>query len=156
MIDMIDGEQAYVIWEVQLKWSQDIPKDRCLLPAQIEGLPEGRMWDHAKWFAMPKTKVEDSLEEIARAVMEGQWSDIQDEGGFWNPSDPKIEATIVHQEVWCPNMFSHWTWDIGQSDEEALASFNRFAVRHNDKYCPEETRLIWHVYRDRDIITIGL
>lgn len=152
MIDMIDGEQAYVIWEVLLKWIQDNPAKGI----QIEDLPKSRRCNQVRWFAMPKTEVEDSLEAIALAVMEEQWPVIQKKEEIWSPSDPQLESTIVHQEVWCPNMFSHWTWDIGQSDGEAITSFNRFAVRRDDKYCPEETRLHLHVYRDRDIITIGL
>jgi len=47
-----------------------------------------------------------------------------------NPGDPIFTVALKYHESWCISWFEHWTFDVGQSDEEALASFQRYVDRH--------------------------
>lgn len=41
-----------------------------------------------------------------------------------------LEAEYRHHETWCVSWFQHWTFDVGQSDRDALVSFRRYVDRH--------------------------
>lgn len=57
-----------------------------------------------------------------------------------NPSEPEIEVTYDGEESWQISWFEHWTFDVGQTDREALDSFQRFVFRYADMqdYHPAE------------------
>ena len=46
-----------------------------------------------------------------------------------NPKDIEIDVNFVRYETWCLEWFCHFTFDDGCSDEEYLASFERFVRR---------------------------
>jgi len=62
--------------------------------------------------------------------------------------DMDITVSISHYEEWCCNWFSHYTFDVGQSDAEALSSFGSFVdrtMRYNRK------NQVRHVTKDGDV-----
>jgi len=53
-----------------------------------------------------------------------------------HPRDVGIEVKISHYEEWCCHWFNHYTFDLGLSDAEVLASFERYVwrmERHNQR-----------------------
>ena len=57
-----------------------------------------------------------------------------------SPVFDKVTITPTKFETWCLTWFNHWTYDIGQTDQEVLASFDRYVERvknHNRKICHE-------------------
>lgn len=42
----------------------------------------------------------------------------------------ELEAEFTHEETWVLSWFQHWTFDVGQTDQETLDSFQRFVDRH--------------------------
>lgn len=54
------------------------------------------------------------------------WAEYDRKGD--EPSEPVWIIEPVVRQTWCLRWFSHVTPDIGQSDEEVLASFERFVT----------------------------
>ena len=46
-----------------------------------------------------------------------------------NPADLSITVKFARCDVWCDGWFSHWTFDVGMSDQGVLASFDRYVER---------------------------
>jgi len=129
LAELFDGENAYPIYQVELKWSQDIPADR---PTdrftRTDGLPEGRMWNGHGWSMMPAERTsENELLGDARDQMTNAFGGEKYKGT--NPAD--LEATIKFQrwETWCLSWFAHWTWDTGLDDIQVLDSFRNYVWR---------------------------
>lgn len=53
--------------------------------------------------------------------------------GERNPGPPEVMVTRLPDESWMVSWFEHWTFDVGQTDREALDSFERF-VRRYERY----------------------
>ena len=61
---------------------------------------------------------------------------------------------LIRREVWCDGWFSHYSFDVGMSDHEVLASFERYVERVLRSDLPEienggrlmgaEDRWRWH------------
>lgn len=131
----IDGEQAYPIYVFDAYWLQD-PTENC--PADT---PEGKSKNHTNFYVMFK---EEQTPEQLKAYMEDWWEhykikqkeraedpDVPELGnkfpGLVEP--PIMSAKLARHETWCLTWFSHYTFDVGQTDEQALASFEKFVSR---------------------------
>lgn len=134
MEHLINGERAYPIYRFTAKWSQDGVQDP-QYPNWHKGLPVGRVWDSSSWFQMYK---EEQPQELLDAEIK-EWFEeykikkgnmgIHGERQINNPADVELRVEFVEYETWVGTHFQHQTFDIGQSDGEALASFERFVQR---------------------------
>ena len=123
--DLKSGEKAYPIYSISAKWSEDQPIEPH--PASwCEGLPEGRFWNRTGWSTM--YSAERSPDEI-KAEATNWWPKYIVDKKISNPSDLEITIKLVHWEVWCEGWFSHWTFDVGMSDSDVIASFGRYVDR---------------------------
>ena len=122
----IEGEQAYPIYSFAAKWIEDGDHD----PKYIwmhEGLPEGRIWNTTvEQYCMFRQEMTPSeLHHEADQL----WTKYIEARAEKHPSDWIVTVLFVRYETWCGSWFQHWTFDVGQSDKEALASFGRFVCR---------------------------
>ena len=120
----IDGEQAYPIWRISARWSHE-GEHRPDCPKWHENLPEGRVWDATSFYKMFREEVTVSVVEATAR----EWWLYPNEKKGDKPADPVIILSFLRHETWCLSWFQHWTFDVGQSDEEALSSFSRFVDR---------------------------
>lgn len=120
-------ENIYPIYSVTARWAMDDSRrDPTDAPYWHEGLPEGRIWNGTSYSTMLQAP---DLQRVEREAHEW-WEHYEKKGA--NPSELKLTVAFVRNEAWCSGWFSHWTFDTGQSDEEVLASFERFVCRMED------------------------
>lgn len=99
------------------------------------------------WHVMKREEVtEDDLHQEAEKALSRiveTWNQGRDERGAPRMEDARVVSTEVkglRWETWCLDWFSHWTWDTGQTDRQALASFTRYVNRYRhmqDHFSPE-------------------
>lgn len=130
------AEKAYPIYAVSARWIQDGEHDPAY-PRSHEGLPEGRIWNSTGYSAMLR---EPDLEKVHADALEWWRKYASDKTEtIRNPELTSLEVKFVRNETWCGGHFSHWTFDTGQSGEEALASFERFVCRM-ENFIQRETK----------------
>lgn len=118
--------KTYPIYAIAVDWIQN-GEHRPEYPNWHKGLKIGRIRNNTNFSRM--YQVNKSMTELLLETK--QWwkkykkEKLQDK----NPSRPKISIKFVENEVWCPIWFSHWTFDVGQTDQEALDSFQEFIDR---------------------------
>ncbi len=123
----IEGERAYPIYTVNVRWTQDGEHDE-KYPNWYKGLRAGRMWN--------------SIGSTSMYLIDPGPADVLVEAKKWwkkykaeklnskNPGRPKFTITGPKYETWCLTRFQHWTFDDGLSDQEYLASFERYVRRY--------------------------
>lgn len=155
MVHSIDGEIAYPIYAFNARWLQD-PTEFC--PADT---PDGKIWNHCDFYRMFKEdKTPSELNEISLKWWEEYKLSkhfIVDFKGVVEP--PEISVEFSKYEVWCIGWFSHWTFDVGKSDQHVLFSFQKFVdrMRNVEKYClmGAEDRWRWSGSDDCDTGPFG-
>jgi hypothetical protein len=127
---LIDGEIAYPIYRITAHWHEDITPDASSAPDPwTEDLPIGRIWNSTGW--SPMFKVEQTERQLHKYLIDW-WDKSKQDSDTWgkrNPSTPILSIAFVEYETWVLTWFSHRTFDVGQSDEEALRSFEKFVQR---------------------------
>ena len=125
----IDGERAYPIWDIDVKWTYEADEP-CSCGGKGCGwcrdLPEGRRHNGTGFCKMYK---EEKTEEEVLKEVEEWWKNYSDERKRKNPSKPEISIKFLHYETWCLKWFYHWTFDDGRTDEEFVKSFEKFVRR---------------------------
>lgn len=116
----------YPIYSFTLKWTEDGDQDSNWL-REGDKIPEpGRCNNSTHFYKMFKTdQNEEQLEEIMEDFIQRYF-----------PNKPNIHNPIITnkhwefkgREAWVLTWFSHETFDVGQTDEEALASFEAFVA----------------------------
>lgn len=104
----IEGEPAYPIYHIGVKW---VDKENG------ENMGGGnRMYrEHPH---------ESKLLEHAGELME-QYRNDREITKIRN-----LEIDYLFHETWCLSWFQHWTFDVGQTDRQALSSFQQYVNRH--------------------------
>lgn len=121
-------EQTYPLYRIAIKWEQDGEHD-ARWPESHEGLPEGRIWNSTRLHTMYREGQD--VSDLERSFRDEWWPKyVAEKLADKNPSEPTITVTEDGRETWCLSWFEHWTFDVGQSDEEALASFERYVRRY--------------------------
>lgn len=123
----IDGELAYPIWRINVKWIQDGNQSQ-YPKTWWEGLPEGKFYNSTSYYIMYKEPK--SYDEIYQESVE--WFNKyknNDKLKDKNVSDEQIMIEFIRYETWCGQHFNHYTYDTGQTDEEILVSFEKFVQR---------------------------
>ena len=126
-------DPTYPIYSVHFRWTYDHT------PTYHEpdpDLPEGRDWNSNGYTDMYK---EDPGIEAVRAKAWEWWRwyvDRKKDDGTCvrdtNPFDVELTIKFVRRETWCLSWFAHWTFDVGQSDADAIGSFTLFVERMKD------------------------
>jgi len=121
---------TYPIYSFIARWSQDgiqNPEN----PKGYEGLPEGRIWNSTSFSKMYK---EEQSQEVLNQFVSEWWEKYSKKPNYpiVNPSDVILTAEYKEHESWVITWFQHETFDVGQSDEEALDSFEQFVRRYEN------------------------
>lgn len=125
--DLRDGEQAYPNYRIDVRWSQFIEPGQEYPLAWTKGLPEGRFWNHTGWDTMERE--DRSLMSFRDEVIGEWWPKYVEKKQLQGYANLTVEVKLVRREVWCDGWFSHWTFDTGMSDEQVIASFERYVER---------------------------
>ena len=120
----IEGVQSYPIYKFTASWHED---GDAPYPNWKIGLPDGKIWNGTGWSKMYKTVPHQKEPELH---ILNWWEKYKNEKLVnKNPSTPLLHVELYEYETWCLDWFQHHTFDTGQTDEEALASFERFVQR---------------------------
>lgn len=127
-------ERFYPVYKIKAKWAEKIPENEQdkYLGDWIKNAPNGYFWNCCYKHYMPKTKQTD---EQIKVYYTNWFNKLQKE--IYDIKNLTITCNYLFDESWCPNGFSHWTYDIGQSDKDVLKSFINFIKRRtieNTKY----------------------
>ena len=145
-------ETKYPIYIFSFTWIEDGKNDG---DRWNKKLPDNRIHNYTSFRKMFKTR-QKRASNIAYAM--NWWTKyIYEESRFTGQKliDKKPELTQVNikfleYETWVIGWFSHETFDVGQTNQEALISFGKFVDRKHrlgeDKYClmGAEDRWRWH------------
>ncbi len=116
----------YPIYKVSMQWMDE-----------KSTLPHGRIWNCMSYSAMQKTEM--TREEMNNFLIESWNKYKEDKLKDKNPSTPILSIDFVEFETWCLQWFSHYTFDVGQTDAEVLKSFEDFVSRKESlsekEYC---------------------
>lgn len=128
-------DPRYPIYSVGVQWTQDgsDSNPRNWWPTNPG---EGRIWNQCAMSKMLREPCDPS--ELQREFRENWWpvyiaNDLRGQPPIatLRPRDVSIRVSDARFETWCLTWFEHFTFDIGQSDEEALASFERYVRRYD-------------------------
>lgn len=126
---MIEGYPAYPIYRISTFWTQDGVHDP-KYPKWHEGLPEGRIHNSNHFSKMFKQEQSsEALEALALEHFDAMKNDKSNAEKNFELVNFKIEP--VEYETWHCTWFQHETFDVGQTDSEALNSFKQFVSRIN-------------------------
>ncbi len=120
---IIKNNQAYPIYSFYIKWVED-GIHRSDYGGNHKGLRKGRIRNSI--YTNNMFKEEQSVKELTNHGMKIFKRTMK---GGQNPSRPKIKVKLERCETWCLHWFMHWTFDTGQTDKEALDSFEEFVQR---------------------------
>ena len=121
----------YPIYSFSARWICD-PVNHEGLPRPISeydpvhGLPQGRIWNGSSQYLMFK---EDQTHQQLDIKLLEYWAQFKEHKSAGKPELFSLTAELKLRESWCMTWFSHYTFDVGQTDEEALASFDRYVYR---------------------------
>ncbi len=140
---MSADDPKYPIYRVSAEWVQDCDPsrdDRAKYPDSwwYRDMPPNRMRNRTGFDVMRRER-----DDVAEAIRTTEWWEgyraKKEEGGNW--TDAVLETVFAREETWCLSWFSHWTFDDGKSDQEYLASFDRFCRRM--QRLNDEARMKW-------------
>src|SRR5208337_3586357 len=116
------ADPKFPIYRVDIRWSEEYKKGQERFPDRfhIPTLPEDRYWNHTGWDIMER-EPKGTL-AIAEEIRQGWWPGYA-ERKLNKPNDIAIVVEFKKEDTWCEGWFSHWTFDIGLSDQEVLDSF---------------------------------
>lgn len=156
--NIIEGENAYPIYKFYIRFVQDADgKDYKEYPKWTEGLTENRIWNSTSFSRIYKEeKTQGWLDNYLMEWWDKYCADEKNVGK--NLKLLSLRTEFFEWETWHLTWFQHETFDIGQTDEEALKSFAKFVSRKEclnerqrriddkDVYClmGAEDRWRWH------------
>ena len=132
--NFMEPKHKYPIYLIDFKWSQaGKPEGIEYNPESnwFKGLPEGRFWNGFPHKFMLKEELTDAQLTIKGAELWTQYTTRNSEQK--DIDNLVIHGRLVEHEEWCIQWFNHYTFDIGQTDEEVLQSFEEF-VRRKEAY----------------------
>jgi len=150
-------EKIYPIYRFSARWSEISTKSYEDYPNWKKGLPSDRIWNSTSFTKMYR-------EDMDINELEGWFMEWWDEYLSKKDNEDKamkllsLKVEYVEHETWHLTWFQHETFDNGQTDEEALESFDSFVRRKEvlndrsqfekgeDTYClmGAEDRWRWH------------
>lgn len=128
-------EKKFPIYSFSARWSEDGIQDPNR-PKWYEGLPEGRVWNSTGFSKM--FREEQTQEQLDTFINDwwGKYIESQSVENIQkhrhpiiNPQLAELKHSYKHHETWVLTWFSHETFDLGQTDGEALQSFENYVRR---------------------------
>jgi hypothetical protein len=110
----IGNYYAYPIYSFSMNWEQKGPQDEIVK----NGTHFSRMF-----------KTEQS-NEVLQNIIDNHEKEFKSK--YTIVGDIQSSFKLHVYETWCLIWFSHYTYDIGQTDEEAKDSFEQYVQRHED------------------------
>lgn len=125
----IGDEDAYPIYKINVKWGVKAYAPQWLEECgpdhwSFKGLPEGMQWNTTGTTIMFK----DATDQVQPAL-DVFVTEFRSHHPEINNEYFKAEIVFLRHEVWCEGWFSHWTFDVGQTDDEILKSFSDYVHR---------------------------
>jgi hypothetical protein len=116
------SEITYPIYQFRARWTEKRVKVEEY--DDTHGLPVGRKWNGTDFSRM--FKEDQDWKQLDVILIE-----------FWQKYERKgeevelfsLHAELERRETWCLTWFSHYTFDVGQTDEEAMESFRNYVRR---------------------------
>ncbi len=135
----MNDHPRYAIYSGRVSYHRELTScdlaSRSDLSKRCEGLPQHRIRDRSDWSGWIY-RDDPGLDVVRKRLIEVWENYISDppcqRSSDFVPRDPQdVEflAVLVEHEEWVLTWFCHQTFDIGQSDEEVLASFERVLSR---------------------------
>ena len=113
---LISGQEAYAIYDVNIYWTYIDPNGI----RQHNGTGFSTAYKKNPGKAMIALDTQYVWWPKYKAAQPIHCKDAQ---------DLYVTARFVRWETWVQGWFSHWTFDVGQTDQEALFSFEMFVSR---------------------------
>ena len=125
--ELRDGERMFPIYRVGITWPESYKPgaERRMHRDGQPPLPEGRFWNSTGWDSMEKEARDP--EAIAAELLRDWWPKYTEK--LLKPGEPVITIGLKRHDVWCDGWFSHYTIDVGMSDQEVRDSFARYVER---------------------------
>ena len=138
-------DKVYPIYHVSVWWTEDGENsewrhlnERVAVPEGTDrDAGEGRYWNSTGFSRMYRE--DPGIEGVTEKTHEWWPKYVAEKPLDKNPSAPIFKVELTHHESWCLGWFTHWTFDEGQTDEEARDSFERFVRRMEQKNRREAT-----------------
>jgi hypothetical protein len=115
-------EIKYPIYRFEARWTEKRVKMHDY--DDTHGLPATRFWNGTGFSRMFK---EDQTRKQLDIVLLEFWQKYERKGEEIELFS--LHAELERRETWCLTWFSHYTFDVGQTDEEALDSFQSYVNR---------------------------
>jgi len=93
--------------------------------SSVKDLPEGRCWNSTSFSTMFKEELSETKQQI---YIIDWWKKYKrkKENRSKGLSIPILSINFKKFDTWVLSWFSHWTFDIGQTDQEVLISFDDY------------------------------
>lgn len=153
---MATTDKTYPLYLIRARWSEACePGSDQVGYRDLPPLPDGRCWNSVSWDMMFRSKRDP--EDIRAEQLRDWWPKYALKRR--EPADLVLEVKYLRHDSWCQGWFSHWTFRDGMSDEEVLASFDRYVDgvfrtsqpwEAYDRLAGAADRWRWHGYADGD------
>lgn len=122
-------EQTYPIYCRTAQWLEPKDPQKEYPESWTKDAPEGKFWNSciSRYQGYREEPTTSQLEKEAREWWERYLQKHPE------VSNPIIIILFVEKETWWITWFQHETFDTGQSNEEVLASFQRYIQRKEDQ-----------------------
>ncbi len=119
----------FPIYHIATRWLQHCEPDKEYVKWQTNDAPSDMFFNSTSFYKAFKKEPNDSeLDKIARK----SWENLKKK---YKAESPVIIIHFIENETWWITWFQHETFDIGQSNEEVLASFRRYIHRKKVENC---------------------
>lgn len=149
---IMNSDPKYPIYQIAWKWVQDDinPKDEVRDKTQhsYKDLPDGRMRNSMSDAKMYKEEQDETaliewakdqfLHYVEFKNIEYQKDEKRHHLIMKNISDLEVKIIRKPDETWLLQWFNHYTFDIGQTDKEALNSFEQYVSRYEHFQNPHD------------------
>lgn len=123
---MIEGFPAYPIYRFRIKWQEDKAGE----PSEyddITGCLDGKVWNSVDYLEM--FPFEYGQQALVILGTDYFMKHVLKERFHLSPLPEQIDVKFMEYETWVLKWFAHRTIDVGQTDEEALRSFEQYVSR---------------------------
>ena len=143
----MENDTLFPIYRIVARWTQDAKPGAPMLKNKSDtaGLLPGRVRNMTSFYRMERSRNDFQIKQKVQ-----KWWQEYRLDGITRPKLTRLSVDFLYYESWCVSWFSHWTFDTGQDDPEALASFHRYVDRVK---LYNETHGEWITYRHEGVDT---
>ena len=124
-------ERSFPIYRISVEWVENGERAGSDPDSwRVRDIPDGRVRNHTGFDVMRRER-DDEGEPARTAEWFATYRTKKEGVGAW--SDVKLESKFIGEETWVLSWFWHSRIDIGESDQEVLASFRRYVERRRQQ-----------------------